>query len=106
MVCIKSTGLDRGGPPSTMDRQLALTWVALYCDGGIEPAMRGEGIQIGKIYGIPIFLHTSWFLIFGLIAFWFYSDFDALHLNLPMSRLVGLGIMTSLLFFGSLVFHE
>jgi Zn-dependent protease/predicted transcriptional regulator len=68
--------------------------------------MRGEGIQIGKIYGIPIFLHTSWFLIFGLIAFWFYSDFDALHLNLPMSRLVGLGIMTSLLFFGSLVFHE
>ena len=68
--------------------------------------MRGEGIQIGKIYGIPIFLHTSWFVIFGLVAFWFYSDFDALHLNLPMPRLVGLGIMTSLLFFGSLVFHE
>jgi Zn-dependent protease/predicted transcriptional regulator len=68
--------------------------------------MRREGIRIGQIYGIPIFLHTSWFLIFGLIAFWFYSDFDALHLNLPMSRLVGLGIMTSLLFFGSLVFHE
>jgi len=68
--------------------------------------MRREGIRIGQIYGIPIFLHTSWFLIFGLIAFWFYSDFDALHLNLPMSRLVGLGLMTSLLFFGSLVFHE
>jgi Zn-dependent protease/predicted transcriptional regulator len=68
--------------------------------------MRREGIRIGQIYGIPIFLHSSWFLIFGLIAFWFYSDFDALHLNLPMSRLVGLGIMTSLLFFGSLVFHE
>jgi Zn-dependent protease/predicted transcriptional regulator len=68
--------------------------------------MRSEGIQIGKIYGIPIYLHTSWFLIFGLIAFWFYSDFDALHLNLPTQRLVGLGVMTSLLFFGSLVFHE
>lgn len=68
--------------------------------------MRREGIQVGRIYGIPIFLHTSWFLIFGLIAFWFYSDFDALHLNLPMSRLVGLGVMTSLLFFASLVFHE
>ena len=68
--------------------------------------MRREGIRIGQIYGIPIFLHSSWFLIFGLIAFWFYSDFDALHLNLPMSRLVGLGLMTSLLFFGSLVFHE
>jgi len=72
----------------------------------VQPAMRSEGIQIGRIYGIPIFLHTSWFLIFGLVAFWFFSDFDALHLNLSTSRLVGLGLMTSLLFFGSLVFHE
>jgi Zn-dependent protease/CBS domain-containing protein len=68
--------------------------------------MRRDGIQIGRIYGIPIFLHTSWFLIFGLIAFSFYSEFDALQLNLPPSRLVGLGVMTSALFFGSLVFHE
>lgn len=68
--------------------------------------MRREGIQIGRIYGIPIFLHTSWFLIFGLIAFSFYSEFDALQLNIPASRLWGLGLMTSLLFFASLVFHE
>src|SRR5580658_211356 len=68
--------------------------------------MRKEGIQIGRIYGIPIFLHTSWFIIFGLIAFSFVSQFDALQLNLPTSRLWGLGLMTSLLFFGSLVFHE
>ena len=68
--------------------------------------MRREGIQIGRIYGIPIFLHTSWFLIFALIAASFYSDYDALHLDLPASRLWGLGLVTSLLFFGSLVFHE
>ncbi|MGA7796359.1 MAG: site-2 protease family protein [Candidatus Acidiferrales bacterium] len=68
--------------------------------------MSREGIQIGRIYGIPIFLHTSWFLIFGLIAFSFYSEFDALQLNIPASRLWGLGLMTSLLFFASLVFHE
>src|SRR5216683_2828275 len=68
--------------------------------------MRKEGIQIGRIYGIPIFLHTSWFLIFGLIAFSFVSEFDALQLNIPTSRLWGLGLMTSALFFGSLVFHE
>ena len=68
--------------------------------------MRKEGIQIGRIYGIPIFLHTSWFLIFGLIAFSFYSEFDAIQLNIPTSRLWGLGLMTSLLFFASLVFHE
>src|SRR5579864_4809864 len=68
--------------------------------------MRKEGIQIGRIYGIPIFLHTSWFIIFGLIAFSFVSEFDALQLNIPTSRLWGLGLMTSALFFASLVFHE
>src|ERR1700686_5401367 len=68
--------------------------------------MRKEGIQIGRIYGIPIFLHTSWFIIFGLIAFSFVSEFDALQLNIPTSRLWGLGLMTSALFFGSLVVHE
>ncbi len=63
--------------------------------------MRSEGIQIGKIYGIPIFLHGKLVPDFldssrsGSI-----SDFDALHLNLfRTSRLVGLGVMTSLLFF-------
>jgi Zn-dependent protease/predicted transcriptional regulator len=68
--------------------------------------MRRDGIQIGRIYGIPIFLHTSWFIIFGLIAFSFASRFNDLQLNIPGSRLWALGVMTSLLFFGSLVFHE
>src|SRR6266481_6365715 len=68
--------------------------------------MRKEGIQIGRIYGIPIFLHTSWFIIFGLIAASFYSEYNALQLNIPSSRLVGLGLMTSLLFCTSLVLHE
>src|ERR1700722_13169089 len=68
--------------------------------------MRKDGIQIGRIYGIPIFLHTSWFIIFGLIAFSFVSEFDALHLNIPAPRLWGLGLMTSALFFASLVLHE
>jgi Zn-dependent protease len=68
--------------------------------------MHKEGIQIGRIYGIPIFLHTSWFIIFGLVALSFVSQFDALQLNIPTSRLWGLGLMTSALFFCSLVFHE
>ena len=68
--------------------------------------MRRDGIQIGRVYGIPIFLHGSWFIIFGLIAVSFYYEFAALQLDLPMARLVGLGLMTSALFFGSLVFHE
>jgi Zn-dependent protease/predicted transcriptional regulator len=68
--------------------------------------MRSEGIQIGKIYGIPILLHPSWFFIFGLIALSFVSKFEALNVSIPTTRLWGLGIATSVLFFGSLVFHE
>jgi Zn-dependent protease/predicted transcriptional regulator len=68
--------------------------------------MRSEGIQIGKIYGIPILLHPSWFFIFGLIALSFVSKFEALNVSIPAARLWGLGIATSVLFFGSLVFHE
>ena len=68
--------------------------------------MRSEGIQIGKIYGIPIFLHNSWFFIFGLIALSFVSKYEALNLDIPTTRLWGLGLITSVLFFGCLVFHE
>jgi Zn-dependent protease/predicted transcriptional regulator len=68
--------------------------------------MRSEGIQIGKIYGIPILLHPSWFFIFGLIALSFVSKFEALNVSIPATRLWGLGLATSVLFFGSLVFHE
>jgi Zn-dependent protease/predicted transcriptional regulator len=68
--------------------------------------MRSEGIQIGKLYGIPILLHPSWFFIFGLIALSFVSKFEALNVSIPATRLWGLGIATSVLFFGSLVFHE
>src|SRR6202140_1117485 len=69
-------------------------------------AMRSEGIQIGRLYGIPIFLHPSWFFIFGLIAFSFVSKYEALNLSIPNSRVWGWGLVTSVLFFGSLVFHE
>ena len=68
--------------------------------------MRSEGIQIGKIYGIPMFLHNSWFFIFGLIALSFVSKYEALNLDIPTTRLWGLGLITSVLFFGCLVFHE
>jgi Zn-dependent protease/predicted transcriptional regulator len=68
--------------------------------------MRNDGIQIGKIYGIPIFLHPSWFFIFGLIALSFVSKYDALNLSIPTTRLYGLGLVTSILFFGCLLFHE
>jgi Zn-dependent protease/predicted transcriptional regulator len=41
-----------------------------------------------------------------LIALSFVSKFEALNVSIPTARLWGLGLATSVLFFGSLVFHE
>src|ERR1700752_4590660 len=68
--------------------------------------MRREGFQIGRIYGIPILIHSSWIVALVLFASWFYSEFAALHLDLSQARLWGLGLMTTGLFFDSLVVHE
>jgi Zn-dependent protease/predicted transcriptional regulator len=68
--------------------------------------MRGEGFRIGRIFGIPIFLHTSWFLVFLLITYSFVTQLQARSLNLSPGIFWGLGLFMSILFFGSLVFHE
>src|SRR5271170_1198691 len=37
---------------------------------GAPPVERpSSGIRLGRIFGIPIFLHASWFIIFALITF-------------------------------------
>ncbi len=41
--------------------------------------MRGAGLKIGRILGIPIYLHSSWFLIFALITYQFGQDFASLN---------------------------
>jgi Zn-dependent protease/predicted transcriptional regulator len=68
--------------------------------------MRGEGIRIGKIYGIPIFIQTSWLFIFALITYSFFTEFGDLGLDIAAPQQWGLALFTSILFFGSLIFHE
>jgi Zn-dependent protease len=64
-------------------------------------------IKLGKIMGIPIGIHGSWFLIFALITWSLGSGyFPQEYPNLPMSAYLVLGIVTSLLFFGAVLFHE
>jgi Zn-dependent protease len=64
-------------------------------------------IKLGRIWGIPIGLSNSWFIIFGLITIslatsYFPSEFPLLS---GVTYAV-LGFVTSLLFFGSVVAHE
>ncbi len=67
---------------------------------------RGRGIRIGKLLGIPIFLDLSWFLIFAFITFSLATEFAGAHPQWTQQQNWGLGLMTALLFFGSVLFHE
>lgn len=64
------------------------------------------GWKIGRILGIPIYLHASWVIIFFLITSSLALQFTQLHPQWSSVQHWTLGILTSLLFFGSVVFHE
>jgi Zn-dependent protease/predicted transcriptional regulator len=65
---------------------------------------QAQGIRIGRVLGIPIYLDLSWILIFGLITLSLALQFTEKFPS-PAAHW-GVGIATSLLFFGSVVFHE
>ena len=67
---------------------------------------RVSGLRIGRVFGIPIYVHPSWFVIFALITFSLATQFTQQHPSWTHAQHWSLGILTSLLFFGSVVFHE
>ena len=68
--------------------------------------IRTAGFRIAKILGIPIYLDATWLLIFGLITYTLAMDFRQMHPQWTPAEHWSLGILTSLLFFGSVLFHE
>jgi Zn-dependent protease len=65
-----------------------------------------SGFKIGKIFGIPIYLDASWLFIFALITYLLATDFQSeLPLLTPTQQWL-LAATASLLFFGSVLFHE
>ena len=65
-----------------------------------------RGIRIGRILGIPIYLHSSWFIVFALITFSLVQQFNSQHPQWSQTQHWLVGVLTSLLFFGSVLFHE
>jgi Zn-dependent protease len=64
-------------------------------------------VKLGRIWGIPIGLNLSWFLIFALVLFslstgYFPTEYPQLS---PLSHIFMAGI-TTLLFFSSVLLHE
>ncbi len=67
--------------------------------------MRSQ-IRLGKIFGIEIGLHYSWFLIAVLIVTSLYSEFHRSNPAWGDSVILATAISTGLLFFVSLLLHE
>ncbi len=65
------------------------------------------GIKLGKIFGIEITLDYSWFIIFAIITFALsFSLFPQLIHGLSTGAYIAIGVITSILFFASVLFHE
>jgi Zn-dependent protease/predicted transcriptional regulator len=67
---------------------------------------RGNGFKIGRVFGIPIYLHSSWFLVFVLITLSLAAGFAAENQDWTSAQQWAVGIVASILFFSSVVFHE
>jgi Zn-dependent protease len=69
--------------------------------------MLRSGIPIGKLFGISLRLHYSWFLIFAIVT-WALSAgyFPVAYPDWSLTTSIIAGVVTSLLFFGSVLAHE
>jgi Zn-dependent protease/predicted transcriptional regulator len=66
-----------------------------------------SNVRIGRIFGIPIELHVSWFLIFGLLTWSLATGyFPNEYPNLSENSYWMIGVVTSVLFFSSVLLHE
>jgi Zn-dependent protease/CBS domain-containing protein len=64
-------------------------------------------VRVARLFGIPIFVHASWLVIFVLVAWTLATGyFPQRHPNLPAASYWLRGLVTSLLFFASILLHE
>ena len=66
-----------------------------------------DGIPIGKVFGIALRLHYSWFVIFILVTWGLVSGYFPLEYpDWSLTTAIIAGVITSLLFFSSVLAHE
>jgi Zn-dependent protease/CBS domain-containing protein len=73
----------------------------------MPPTSSPGSIQIARVLGIPVYVHFSWFIVFGLIAWTLATGYFPQHYpNLPVTSYWAKGLLASLLFFVSILLHE
>jgi Zn-dependent protease/predicted transcriptional regulator len=69
--------------------------------------MGGKGIPFGRIFGISLRLNPSWFVIFILVTWALAgSYFPSTYPAWTLTEKISAGVITSLLFFASVLAHE
>jgi Zn-dependent protease/CBS domain-containing protein len=68
--------------------------------------MIGQSVRLATIRGIEVGIHYSWFIIFFLITFSLTTRFASEHPHWTTIEHYAVGIVTSLLFFASILLHE
>jgi Zn-dependent protease len=67
---------------------------------------QSPGMRIGKILGIPIYLHSTWVIIFAAITYSLATQFEHQNPSWSSTQEWSVAVITSVLFFASLLFHE
>lgn len=63
-------------------------------------------IRVGSLFGIPFYIHPSWFLVLGLVTWTYSGGLMAQFPQLSGGLALLLGLTTALLLFASVVAHE
>ena len=63
-------------------------------------------IRVGNLFGIPFYVHPSWFFVLALVAWSYGSDLGAQFPGLGVGLPLLLGLVVGLLLFASVLAHE
>lgn len=65
-----------------------------------------SNIRVGSLFGIPFYVNPSWFYVLAFVAWSYGSGLAAQFPGLPLGLPLGLGFVTALLLFASVLAHE
>ncbi|MBS1811197.1 MAG: site-2 protease family protein [Acidobacteria bacterium] len=65
-----------------------------------------NAIRLGSLFGVSIFIHQTWIIIFGLVTFSLIAQFGEQFPQFSKPVQIVIGLTASVLFFSSVLFHE
>jgi Zn-dependent protease len=68
--------------------------------------MRRFRLRVGRLLGIPLWIHVSWFAVLGLVVWSVTVEFGAALPELPLVERLAMASFTGVAFFACLAIHE